>query len=49
MEHEKRTVDGDRAITRRLKVTRQDVRLADPVVGEKTVGRLGVGPVLADQ
>jgi len=49
MEHKNGTVAGDCAVTRRLKVTGQNVRLADPVVGEETIGRFGVGPVLADQ
>jgi hypothetical protein len=49
MEHKDGTIAGDRAAMRRLKVTGQDVRLADPVVGEKAIGRLGVGPILADQ
>ena len=49
VEHKDGTVGGDHAVARRLKVTGQDVRFADPVVGEKTIGRLGVGPILADQ
>src|SRR6267378_648826 len=36
MEHEDGTIGGDRAVTSRLKMTGQDVRLADPVVGQKT-------------
>src|SRR5260370_899965 len=49
MEHKDGTIGGGRAAMRRLKVTGEDVRLADPVVGEKAIGRLGVGPILADQ
>ena len=49
VEHKDGTTGGDRAVTRRLKVTGQDVRLADSVVREKAIGRLGVGPILADQ
>src|SRR6266567_1282203 len=49
MEHKNRTLHGGRTIMRRLKVTSQNVRLADPLVGEETIGRLGVGPILADQ
>ena len=36
MENKDDTIGGNRAFTRRLKVTGQDVRLADPVVGEKS-------------
>jgi hypothetical protein len=32
-----------------LEVTSQNVRLADPVIGEETIGRFGVRPILADQ
>src|SRR6266480_387433 len=49
MEHKNRTIRAGRTIMRRLKVTSQNVRLADPLVGEETIGRLGVGPILADQ
>jgi hypothetical protein len=30
-------------------MTDQDVGFTDPLVGEKAIGRLGVGPVLANQ
>ena len=43
MEHEDGTVGGGRAVARRLEVTGQDVRLADPVVGQKSIGCRGVG------
>jgi hypothetical protein len=33
----------------KLEATGQDVRIADPVVGQKSIGRVGIGPVLADQ
>src|SRR5258708_32679236 len=49
MEHKNETIGGDRTVTRRLKVTGQNVRLADPVIGEKAIGGLGVGPILANQ
>src|SRR5216684_1254475 len=49
MEHKDGSIGGNRAVTVRLKMTRQNIRLADPLVGEKTIGRLGVGPVLAHQ
>ena len=49
MEHQDGTIGGDRAVTSRLKVTGQNIRLVDPIVGQKAIGRLGVGPVLADQ
>jgi len=35
--------------SRGLKVAGQNLSLADPVVGEKTVGRFGVCPVLTGQ
>jgi dienelactone hydrolase len=38
MEHKDGTIGGGRAAMRRLKVTGEDVRLADPVVGEKAIG-----------
>jgi hypothetical protein len=47
IEHKDGTIGGDRAVARRLRVTSQNVRLTDPVVGEKTIGCLGVGPVIA--
>jgi len=47
MEHEDGTFRGRRAPTRRLKVTGQDVCLADPDVRKEAVGGLGIGPVLA--
>lgn len=49
MEHQNSTACGNRALTRRLKVACQNVRLTDPVVGEKTIGSLCVGPILANQ
>src|SRR5689334_12830851 len=49
MEHKSGTIGGDDAPTRRLKVTGQNVRLTDPLVGIDTISRLGVGPVLAHQ
>ena len=49
MEHQNETIGGGDTITSRLKMTGQNVRLADPVIGEKAIGSLGVGPILADQ
>jgi hypothetical protein len=37
------------AINVRLKMTGQNVRLANPLIGEKAIGSLGVGPILANQ
>ncbi len=30
-------------------MTGQNVRLANPVIGEKAIGRLGIGPILANE
>jgi hypothetical protein len=49
MQDQNETIGGDDTITSRLKVTGQNVRLADPVIGEKAIGSLGVGPILANQ
>ena len=49
MEHKNRPITGAHSITRRLKMPSQNVRLADAVIGEEAIGRLCVGPVLADQ
>jgi hypothetical protein len=49
MEHKNRTIGGGRAITGRLKVTGENVRFVHPVIGEKAVSRLRIGPVLAHQ
>ena len=49
VQHEDRAIGHRHPIARRLKMTGQDVRLADPIVGEQAIGRLGIGPILADQ
>jgi hypothetical protein len=49
MEHENQAVSGSYALAGRLKMSAQNIGLADPVVGEKAIGRLRVGPILADQ
>jgi hypothetical protein len=49
MQDQNETIGGDDTITSRLKMTGQNVRLADPVIGEKAIGSLGVGPILANQ
>jgi len=38
---------GDEPIARRLEVASQDLGLADPIIGEEPIGRLGRRPVLA--
>ena len=49
MEHKNRAIGRNRALKGRLKMTGENVRLADPVVGEKTICGLGISPVLAHQ
>ena len=49
VQHENERVGGCQPIARGLKVAGQNLSLADPVVGEKTVGRFGVCPVLTGQ
>jgi hypothetical protein len=49
MQDQNETIGGSNTITRRLKMTGQNVRLADPVIREKAIGGLGVGPILANQ
>ena len=49
MEHKNRAIGRNRALKGRLKMTGENVRLADPVVGEKTIRGLGISPVLAHQ
>lgn len=49
LEDEDGAMGSDDAAARRLDVARQDIPLADPVVDEEPLGRLGVGPVLARQ
>src|SRR5207253_9012128 len=49
MEHKHRAVSGGGAITSRLKMAGQNVRLADALIGEKAVGLLGGSPILTDQ
>src|ERR1700680_1090252 len=49
MEHKHQAVSGGCAITSRLKMAGQNVRLADALIGEKAIGRLGVSPILTDQ
>jgi hypothetical protein len=46
MQDQNETIRGSDAITGRLKMTGQNVRLADPVIGEKAIGSRGVGPVV---
>jgi hypothetical protein len=49
VQHKQEIVGGGRTITGRLKVTSQDIRLADPIIRQESIGRLGVGPILANQ
>jgi hypothetical protein len=49
MEQQDQAVVSRHAVAGCLKVAGQNVRLGDPLIGEETIGRLGVGPVLADQ
>jgi hypothetical protein len=49
MDHKNETVSDDAAITRRLKVTSENIGLTDAVVRKKTIRGLGVRPVLAHQ
>ena len=49
LEHQDGAVGRGEPVTRGLEVAGQDLRLADPVVGEEAVGGLRVGPVLAHE
>ena len=49
MQDQNETIGGFDTITGRLKMTGQNVCLADPVIGEKAIRSLGVGPILANQ
>jgi hypothetical protein len=49
MQDQNETIGGSDTITRRLKMTGQNVRVADPAIREKAIGGLGVGPILANQ
>src|SRR5271157_5438216 len=48
MEHENQALGGSHALAGRLKVSGQNIGLVDPVIGEKAIGCLRVGPILAD-
>ena len=49
MQDQNEIIGGGHTITSRLKMTGQNIRLADPVIREKAIGSLGVGPILANQ
>jgi hypothetical protein len=49
VKHENRAVRRRCTFTRRLKVARQNVRFADAMIGEETVRRLRVCPILANK
>ncbi|MGY4214081.1 hypothetical protein ACVMFB_000580 [Bradyrhizobium sp. USDA 4522] len=48
MQDKNRSFRGRDTFPRRFKMTRQDVGLAYSFIGEETIGRLGVRPVLAN-
>jgi hypothetical protein len=47
LEDQDRAAGGGEAIPRRPEMTGEDLRFADPLIGEEAVSRLRVGPVLA--
>src|SRR4051794_17285406 len=49
VEHHDRAADAGGPVAGRAEVAAEDLALADPVVGEETVGRLGGGPILAGE
>src|SRR5712692_6850788 len=49
LEHQDRPLRRGKAAPGRLKITCQDLRLTDPLIGEEAIGRLGVCPILAGQ
>jgi hypothetical protein len=49
MEHQDQAIMVRHAILGGVQVTGQYVRLVDSIIGEKAIGRLGIGPILADQ
>ena len=49
MEDQNSGIGGSESIARGLKVSSKNLRFGDAVVGQKTIGGLGVGPVLANQ
>lgn len=49
LQNQDRTGRRGKTAARRLKVTGENLLLADPVIGKEPTGRLGVGPILARQ
>ena len=49
LEDQDRALGRGEALARRLEVAGEDLRLADPIIGEEAVGGLRVGPVLAHE
>lgn len=49
VKHENRAVRCCHPLTRRLEMARQNVRFADTMIGEETVRRLRVPPILANE
>ena len=49
VKHENRTVRYRYTLARRLEMARQNVRFADPIIGEKAIRRLRVRPILANE
>jgi hypothetical protein len=49
MENKNKAIGGGRTIASRSKVASQNICFIDPIIREKAIGRLRVGPILADQ
>jgi hypothetical protein len=49
VENHDRALGHDKAVARRLEMATEDLRVADPLVGEEPVGCLRVRPVLTRQ
>jgi hypothetical protein len=49
VKHKYKAVSRHCAVAGRLKMTGKNVRLTDPFIREKAIGRLGIGPILAHE
>jgi hypothetical protein len=49
VKHKHKAVCCHCAVAGRLKMTGKNVRLTDPFIGEKAIGRLRIGPILANE
>jgi hypothetical protein len=49
VKHKHKAVCRHCAVAGRLKMTGKNIRLTDPFIGEKAIGRLGIGPILANE